>query len=121
MVGFVTKVGTNWCEMAAVIDTDMNAAACVVDVGEVGVCEGEFSLMRQGLFKLSYLERTTAVEPGDSVETTGGGGLLPKGLFLGTVQDVVVEEHGITAYAVIKPAVDPTVLERVFIVRGFES
>jgi len=119
MVGFITKAGTTWCEMATVIDTDMSAAAYVTRCGEVGVCEGEFSLMREGLFKLSYLERTTSVKAGDDVETSGSGGMFPKGLYLGKVREV--EEHGITAYALVEPAVDLTSLDRVFIVRGFTS
>jgi len=119
MVGFLTKVGTGWSEMVTITDTDMHAAAYVTECGEAGVCEGEFTLMREGLLKLSYLERDTEVKAGDSIETSGKGGIFPKGLYIGTVREVNVEEHGITAYAVVEPAADLTKLGRVFVVKGF--
>lgn len=119
MVGFITKVGTTWCEMASIIDTDMRAGVSVPECGEDGVCVGEFSLMRDGFLKLAYLERDTAVKTGDSVETSGEGGIFPKGLYLGKVREVHPEEHGITAYAVVEPAADLSKLGRVFVVKGF--
>ncbi len=121
LVGVVTEVGSTWCRMASVIDTKMSVSAIVSAKGEMGICEGEFSLMRDGRLKLSYLDRETSVKVGDYVHTSGSGGMFPNQLYIGTVEEICIEENGITAYAVVKPAVDLTNINGVFIVKDFEQ
>ena len=53
------------------------------------------------------------------METSGLGGLFPKGLLIGAVVRVETEEHGISNYAVVRPAVDFAGLKRVFIIKDF--
>ncbi|MEG2571354.1 MAG: rod shape-determining protein MreC, partial [Clostridia bacterium] len=67
----------------------------------------------------SYLERGAQLVRGDTVETSGVGGLFPRGIVLGTVEDVKTETHGITKYAVVKPAVDLARVNHVLVIKSF--
>ena len=76
-------------------------------------------LSENGTCKLSYLERSTAVQEGETIVTSGVGGIYPKGILIGTVQEVKPEQHGITSYAVVQPQVDVTTVKDVFIITDF--
>ena len=119
MVGFVSEVGTTWATVTAVTDTTMEASAIVSRTREVASAEGDFELMKEGFIKLSYLERDTQVIKGDTVEISGLGGLFPKGIILGTVEDVKSETHGISKYAIVRPAVDLSRVNHVLIIKSF--
>ena len=119
MAGFITAVGPTWCEMSLVTDMDMSAGAIVSRTRDAGVARGSFELSKSGLLRLVYLPKVNDVKPGDTVVTSGLGGVYPKGILIGTVVEVGIEEHGLASYAIIKPAVDITSLGRVFIITDF--
>ncbi len=119
MVGFVSEVGTTWATVTAITDTTMEASAIVSRTREVASAEGDFELMKQGLLKLSYLERDSKIIKGDTIEISGMGGLFPKGIILGTVEEVKNETHGISKYAIIRPAVDLSKVNQVLVIKSF--
>ena len=65
------------------------------------------------------LERSTETRKGDQVITTGLGGVFPADLLVGTVQEVVPEQSGMSSIAVIKPGADPRVVKHVFIITDY--
>lgn len=65
--------------------------------------------------RMVNMARDADVVKGDKIITSGLGGLFPKGIMIGEVVDVVNEEGGLLKYAVLKPAVDFSRLEEVFV------
>ncbi len=119
MVGYISEVGSNWATVTSITDTEMQASAIASRTRELASAEGTFELMGKGLFRLSYLPRDTRLLEGDIIETSGFGGLFPKGIVLGSVVEIRGEDHGISKYAIIKPAVDPEKVNHVLIVKSF--
>ena len=62
------------------------------------------------------LARDADVVNGDTILTSGFGGIYPKGILIGTVSGVVNAEGGLLKYAVITPTVDFSRLEEVMII-----
>jgi rod shape-determining protein MreC len=120
LVGVVSQVGLNWCTVLTVVDTDISLGAQVFRTEDVGVAEGDFSLMSQGRLKLSYLPAGAALLNGDLVVTSGLGGYYPSGLVIGTIDEVHLDDSGVTRYAVIAPSADLDSLTEVFVVKSFE-
>ena len=120
MVGYVSEVGVNWAIVTTIIDTGMEASAIVSRTREVASAEGDYELMHDGKFKLSYLNKDSQVVRGDTVETSGFGGLFPKGIIIGRVEEVKSEAHGITKYAVLTPTVDFNNIDHVLIIKEFK-
>lgn len=120
MVGYVSEVGQTWATVTAITDTTMEASAIASRTRDVASAEGDFELMAENLFKLSYLPRNTQLLSGDVIETSGVGGLFPKGIVLGTVTEVKNESHGISKYAIVKPAVDLDSVNHVLVIKSFE-
>ncbi len=120
MVGFVAVVAPNYCEVTTVIDTEMQAGALITRTREVTIAEGDYTLIDSGELRLSYLKQDADIVIGDTVETSGRGGLFPKGIMIGTIEQILPEEHGMSNYAIVKPFVDVDKVSHVFIIKDFE-
>ncbi|MPN21806.1 hypothetical protein SDC9_169188 [bioreactor metagenome] len=75
--------------------------------------------MDSGLCIMSYLPKSANIIKGDYVETSGLGGIFPKGLIIGTVVEVGMESHGLSNYAVISPKADFSNMRTVFVITSF--
>ena len=120
LVGVVSEVGYNWCTVLNLIDTDTELGAMIFRTDEIGVASGDFNLMKEGRLKLSYLPADAQLLNGDLIVTSGVGGYYPKGLVIGAVEEVMLDDSGLTRYAVIDPMVDFAELTQVFIVKSFD-
>lgn len=120
LVGQITELGGEWATVRTVIDVDMDLGALVGRDSYACVVTGEFSLMKQGKTRLTYLASGAQIFDGDEVLTSGKGGSFPAGLYVGTVSAVMSESGGQTTYGIIAPACDVTHLSQVFIIRDFE-
>ena len=88
-------------------------------VNETAIAEGDYNLMTRGALRLSYLREDSKVVVGDTVETSGRGGVFPKGILIGTVESVQPEESGLSYYAVIKPFVSVDSVSSVSIITEY--
>lgn len=121
LVGVVSEAGYNWCTVLTVIDTDSSLGARVFRTGDVGLAQGDFALMGQGLLELSYLPNEgSQLLPGDLVLSSGLGGHYPADLTIGSVREVRTDDSGAASYAVVQPAAELETLTQVFVVKDFE-
>jgi rod shape-determining protein MreC len=69
---------------------------------------------------LEQVPQADQISVGDTVVTSGRGGLLPKGLIIGQV--LMIEQLNVEAYqqAELQPAVDFRRLESVLVITDFE-
>ncbi|MBQ5902576.1 MAG: rod shape-determining protein MreC, partial [Clostridia bacterium] len=58
---------------------------------------------------------------GDSIVTSGGGGIFPEGLMVGTVNTMGQDKGDIMYYAVIDTAVNFEKLRNVMVITSFEG
>jgi rod shape-determining protein MreC len=121
VVGYISELGLNWSKVTTILDSECEIGAIVTRTGDVGVLDWEYSLSEEGLLKLGYLHAGVILQSGDSVETSGVGGLFPKGILLGRVRELRTESHGTSQYAVLEPAVDVDHVSTVFVITNFES
>lgn len=120
VVGYVTEVAPNHCEVTTVIDIEMQCGALITRTRASAIAEGNYDLMTEGNLRLSYLKEDADVVIGDTVETSGDGGVFPKGVMIGTVETVLPEENGTSYYAVIKPFVDIETVTSVSVITDYE-
>ena len=116
MVGYVSLAAPNYSQVTTVLDTNMQAGALVTRTRESGVAQGDYELMGDGMLRMSYLGKDSDVVIGDTIQTSGEGGIFPKGIMIGTVERVMTEENGMNNYAVIRPFVDPADVTDVYII-----
>lgn len=120
LVGVVSEVGTNWCTVSTIINTDIEMGGLVTRTYSAGVLEGDFALMSQGKLKLNYLPEGAQLVSGDEVLTSGKGDVYPSGLVVGRVEGVFTDPSGMTRHAVVTPDVDLSSLIEVFVIKDFD-
>ena len=121
MVGYVSLVAPTYSKVTTVLDTNMQAGALVTRTRESGIAQGDYELMGDGMLRMSYLSKDSDVVIGDTIQASGEGGIFPKGIMIGTVERVMIEENGMNNYAVIRPFVDPSTVTDVYIITDVTS
>lgn len=119
LVGYVTRVGVNYCQVTTVIDPNFTIGGIVSRSREVGVCDSNLELFLNKKLKISYLDKHSDIEIDDVIETSGVTGSSPKGLLVGTVRDIFIETNGISKSATIEPFVDVSDINQVYIIKDF--
>lgn len=121
LIGIVSDVEANVSTVMTIIDTKFSYGAFIERNDERAIAAGDFTLMKQDLLKFDYLQDTMDIVMGDTIITSGMGGVLPSGLVIGTVQEVLTYSTGISRYAVIKPAADLKSLANVYLITSYET
>lgn len=116
LVGRVSDVGTTWAEVTLITDPEHGAGVRIVRSDELAIIEGDGVLAKDGNCKMSFISKNSNILAGDTIETSGLGGIYPKGLMIGKVVEISPEVQGISQYAVVKPEADVNNLRTVFVV-----
>ncbi len=117
LVGYVSNVGRNWAHISPIIDTKVSVSANIVRVANTAIIQGDMSLMAEGLCKMSYVSKDSGVEVGDYIETSGAGGIIPEGIYIGKVTEIRDDVTGVSREAIIKPGVDFSDLNEVMVIK----
>ena len=120
LVGVVSEVGTNWATVSTIVDTSIEIGGVVGRTDSAGIIGGDFELMGRGRVRLSYLPEATQLIAGDEVLTSGRGGVYPSGLVVGHVEEIHMDESGLTRYAEVTPEADLEHLVQVFVITDFD-
>ena len=121
LVGTISAVGTNWATILTLVDTDTSLGAQVFRTGDLGVAQGDVSLMGENRLRLDYLPADCDLLGGDLVVTSGLGGFFPAGLVIGSVEELQMDDSGASSYAILAPAVDFSSLQQVVVIRSFDA
>ncbi len=117
LIGYIFEIGTTWAKVATIIDVDTNVGALLTKTGEQAVIEGDMELSREGLCKMVYIPKNASIMIGDSVETSGLGGVYPKGLFIGRIKEINTQQGELYKEVVVEPAVDFQRIREVLVVK----
>ena len=118
LVGYVFEVGRTWAKICAITDTDVSVSASIMRVGNTAIVQGDMSLMEKGMCKMTYVSKETGLEVGDFVETSGAGGIIPAGIYIGKVHEIKDDVTGVSQEAIIKPGVDFSNIDEVLIIKN---
>ena len=119
LIGQITELGTTTATVTTLIDPDTSLGAEIYEVSELAMAEGDFQLMKDGKLKLTYLDESSKVVAGQTVLTSGRTGTYPRGLVIGTVEDVRLDTLGLDDNAVIIPGADLEDLALIYVITDF--
>lgn len=121
LVGQISRVGSNWADVITILDSGASLGAVIRRSKEIGIIEGDAELRYDGKCRLGYIARDTDIQTGDYVETSGLGGVFPKGLLVGTVYEIYDENSTMSKAATIEPLADIAKLNEVFVITGYSD
>ena len=116
LIGVVTQADLNSSLVTTILDPTLELGGRIARTDEDAILKGDFSLMLEGLARLSYLPEEARLVTGDQVITSGLGGVYPSGLAVGTVRSLITEEDGLTRYAQVEPAADIGGVQYVYVI-----
>ena len=120
VVGILSEVGTNWATVTTILDTTSEIGAYIFGSGDTCIAQGDFTLMKEGKLRASYLSSSATIRNSDQLLTSGDGDIYPPGLVIGGVTDVGDDETNVAKYAVITPTVDLDAVEQVFVIKSYD-
>ncbi|MBL7069116.1 MAG: rod shape-determining protein MreC [Candidatus Omnitrophica bacterium] len=109
LIGRVIEAGPSSAKVMFITDPDSSIGVVIQRTRYDGLLYG--TLTRQ--CQMVYLSLNADVWPGDLVVTSGMGETIPKGLLVGTVEDVFIDKSRLYQTAIVKPAVDFSKIEEV--------
>ena len=121
LVGVVVKVSKTYSRVQTILSPDVPVGAYCIRTKDPGVVEGNIKFAEDGLCKMQYIDRNSDIKKGDIIVTSGNSGLFPVDRMIGTVQDVAVEDSGLSLYATIDPIVDINAVTNVFVITSFNG
>ena len=119
LVGQISRVGSDWAEVITILDPQSSVGALIKRSKEIGIIDGNSELRYEGKCRLGYIARDTDIKQGDFVETSGLGGVFPKGLIIGMVTEVYDENATMSKAATIEPLADIKKINEVFVVTAY--
>lgn len=121
LVGQISSVGESSAEVITILDSQSSIGAEVTRSKEIAIIEGDASLRYSGLCRLGYISRDTDIQIDDFVQTSGLGGIFPKGLLIGKVVDVYDKNSTMSREATIEPLADIARINEVFVITDYSE
>lgn len=116
LVGHVISVTDNTAKVRTIIDTSSSISCLMSTNKDSIVCKG--TLSSESELKAMYISTEANLVQGDSVETSGLGGIYPKGIHVGTIKNIVSTKNITDRYAIVETAVDFSKLNTVLVVKN---
>ncbi|MBN1689150.1 MAG: rod shape-determining protein MreC [Candidatus Omnitrophica bacterium] len=117
LIGRIVEVGPSTSRGILLTDVDSRASAITSEKRAQGIVAGDGTPM----LEMKYLELDSEVSVGETVLTSGVGGLFPKGIRIGKIVALERDPDGLHLLAEIEPAIKFSKLEEVLCLDYFQE
>ena len=114
LVGHVVSVTDSNAKVQTIIDTASSVSCSMSTTKDSIVCKG--TLDEKSALKAMFIPTDANIIQGDSIETSGIGGIYPKGIHIGTVKKVTNTQNMTDRYALIETAVNFDKLDTILVI-----
>jgi len=114
LVGHVVSVTDTTAKVQTIIDTSSATSCLMSTTRDSIVCKG--TLEEMSTLKAMYIPIDATIIEGDSIETSGLGGIYPKGIYVGKVSKVISTKNIADRYVKIETGVNFEKLETVLVI-----
>ncbi len=119
LVGHITEVGATWSKAVLLTETASAVGGFVERSGVLGVVEGTYELRTEGVCRMVYIEPDSDIRVGDKVVSSGIGGVYPRGLMIGKITRIEMDEASRTLTATVEPAADLDSVAKLMIITEY--
>lgn len=121
LAGCVLETGNNQAKVLLITDERSSVSAMIQRTRDNGILKGTIDPAPKGYLKMEFLPQDATLIKGDTVITSGLGGMLPKGIVIGEIVETNKQPHELMQYAIVKPVVDLNKLEHVFVITKHDN
>lgn len=114
LVGYIISVTNNTAKIKPIIDPSSSMSASISTSRDSVITKG--ILGSTNTLKLVNIPTDADLVLEDTIETSGIGGIYPKGILIGKISQIIEAKNIIDRYAIIETAVDFSKLETVLVI-----
>lgn len=114
LVGYIVSVTNKTAKIQTIIDSASATSCLASSTRDSMICKG--TIENKSILSASNIETNARIIQGDSVETSGLGGIYLKGIHVGKIKKVNEGSNKTDSYATIETAVDFEKLETVLVI-----
>lgn len=114
LVGYISETTATTAKIQTIVDSASSTSCLASTSRDIMTCKG--TIESESTLKATNLKIDSNVIQGDSVETSGMGGIYTKGIHVGRIKKVESGTNKIDSYAIIEAAVNFEKLETVLVI-----
>ena len=114
LVGHVVSTTESTSKVKTIIDTSSSVSAVMGTSRQPIIVSG--TLKNNYSLRTKYIPQDVQIVEEDRIETSGIGGIYPKGIPIGEIKEIIDTKNVIDRYAYVKPLVDFKKLETVLVI-----
>ena len=115
LVGHIVSVSPTTSKVQTIVDTGTAVTSKVSTSDDTIIVQG--TLEDKSTLKATFIPTDAVILQGDSIETSGIGGIYPKGIHIGSIKEVINTSNPINRYAIVETAVNFTKLTTVLVIK----
>ena len=115
LVGHVISVTGNTAKVQTIIDSASSTSGVISTSRDGIIIRG--MLDNEKTLKAIHIPTEASLVQGDSIETSGMGGIYEKGIHIGTIKEIINTKNITDRYAIIETAVNFSKLESVLVIK----
>ena len=114
LVGHIISVTSTTAKVQTIVDTSSSISCILTSSRDSIIARG--TLEGDTLLKATFIPTEATIMQGDTIETSGLGGIYPKGILVGTINKVITTKNITDRYAIIDTAVNFAKIETVLVI-----
>lgn len=118
LVGYIETVTENTAKIITILDAGNSVSARVTRTRDAVIAKGSISLAENMQMRIINIPTGVTLIEGDKIETSGLGGIYPKGILIGKVKSYEQKNNPIENEAILESNVDFNKLETVAVIKN---
>ena len=114
LVGHIISVTETTAKVQTIIDSSNVVSSTVENSGDNVICRG---MLENKKLKATYVSTTTTLNQGEKLYTSGMGGIYPKGIYIGSIKEIIETKNITDRFFYVETAVDFDNLETVLVIK----
>lgn len=116
LVGYIETVSNNTAKVISILDAGNSISARSTRTRDSVICKGNIALKDEGKLKVNSIPIGVEFIEGDKFETSGMGGVYPKGIAIGEIETFENKANPLENEAILRTYVDFNKLETVAVI-----
>ncbi|MDO4731354.1 MAG: rod shape-determining protein MreC [Clostridia bacterium] len=119
LVGWISEVHQTYSKVTTILSPETKVSVIDQVNNENGITIGSLKYADLGVLKMNYVSSENTMKKGDIIVTAGAGGVYPRDLPVGEIEDIYQLENSSDIDVIIRPYEDIKNIKNIFVITDF--